>query len=321
MQSLGIDISKDHVHAALLGEGKIAKQSFSNNATGFRQLFKWLANRGVDQVHACMESTSGLEQPLAVELHNHGHLVSIVNPALIKHFGQSEGLRTKTDGVDAALIARFCELHKPATWTPPSPAEQALQGLERHRHHLIGVRAQEKTRLQSPGITDPVRKSTRKMIAFLDKSVAEIEDQIKKHIDSDPDLRSKCDLLTTINGIGDTTAKTILAEAPHLAEFRDVKAVGAYIGATPKHNQSGKSDKPAHICRTGNARLRTALYFPAMSAIRYNPTLRAFAQRLEKRGKCPKVIITAVMRKLLTIAYGVLKSGRPFEPCPTLVAP
>lgn len=310
---LGIDVSKNDFHAMLLDEsGKSAKHSFPNRAAGFTQLLKWLRNRRIEHVHVCMEATGGWGEDLALELHSQGHVVSIVNPARIKAFGQSEGLRTKTDEVDAALIARFCRAHNPEPWTPPSPKERQLQALIRRRESLVDMRTQEHNRSESARRTAAVDASIADHITYLDAQIANIEDEIRALIDGDNDLHGKRDLLLSIPGIGEQTASAILGEMPGLSEFRDVKAVAAYAGLSPRHNQSGLFHGQSRLCKAGNSYLRKSLYFPALTAMRLNPTIRAFAGRLAARGKRKMVIVTAAMRKLLTIAYGVLKTGKPY---------
>lgn len=147
-------------------------------------------------------------------------------------------------------------------------------------------------------------------LAHLDREVDRVEREIDQLFDRYPPLRRQRELLTSIPGIGQTTAARILGEMPNITEFRDVKAVAAYAGLSPRHYESGSIRWPSRIAKTGNASLRTALYFP----MRYNPLLRRFANRLRERRKSNMTIITAVMRKLLTLAYGVLKSGRLFDP-------
>ena len=313
MIALGLDISKNDVHASLLGDGpRPAKHSFANNSRGHEQLLKWLENRGIERVHACLEATGGFGDELAIALNERGHVVSIVNPSRIKAFGQSEGVRTKTDAVDAALIARFCLAQSPDPWIPPTPAKRALQALLRRRDNLIDMRTQENNRVQAPRTAGTVRSSIEGHIRYLDEQIAAIEDEIRKLVDGDPRLRAGRDLLQTIPGIGEKTANGILGEVPNLSEFRDVKAVGAHAGLSPKHNQSGLSPGRSKLSKAGNARLRKLLFMPALVAMKKNPVLLEFAERLTRRGKRPMVIVAAVMRKLLIIAYGVLKSGRPF---------
>jgi transposase len=317
MVILGIDISKADFHAALLFEdGSFAKHSFPNTSRGMEQLSKWLANRKVLRVHACMESTGGWEEEVAAGLYDLGHVVSIVNPARIKAFGQSEGLRTKTDGVDAALIARFCRAQSPDPTPQPSPIERQLQALVRRRDSLIEMQTQEVNRSKSGRVTPQIIESIQDHLDYLKVKIERIEREIEDLIEGDSDLRGKRDLLCSIPGVGETTANALLGEMPGLTEFRDKKAVGAYAGLSPRHHQSGIFAGRSRMCKTGNSSLRKLLYFPALSAMRFNPTLRDFAERLALRGKHKMVIIGAVMRKLLTIAYGVLKGGRPFNAQP-----
>lgn len=316
MQPMGIDVSKENFHVFVILEDGSAKRSFPNNASGFKQLLKWLDHRELSCVHACMEATGGFGDELATALYDAGHRVSIVTPKRIKSFGESEGLRTKTDAVDAALIARYCASQQPAAWEPPSLAERALQALVRRRDNLLEMRTQEKNRVQAARTTGLVQKSIEQHLRYLDESIAAIEAEINDHVNGDPKLREKRDLLTSIPGIADTTANAILAEMPDIEHFRNAKAVGAFAGLSPRERQSGKWSGRTRICKVGNARLRKACYFPAVVGMRCNPVLHAFALRLEARGKCKMVIITAVMRKLLIIAYGVLKSGRPFSAQP-----
>jgi transposase len=314
MGTLGIDISKRDFHAVLLQEERSAKKSFPNTPKGFEQLAAWLRNREVEQVFACMEATGSYWRALATFLYDAGHTVAVVNPKRIKAFAESELLRTKTDAVDAALIARFAASQRLKPWKPLPPEILELQGLSRHLEFLKRSRAQHLTRAQTPELPAWVLRSSEELIAQLDTQIADLERAIRNHIDKHPGLKSKRNLLISIPGIAHTTAAAILSEMPEIEEFASVEAVAAFAGLSPQIRQSGSSvrGKP-RLCKTGNARLRKALYFPAIVAERYNPTLRALAQRLRAAGKVPMVVIGAMMRKLLVIAYGVLKSGRPYD--------
>ena len=314
MDALGVDVGKHEMHAVLLQNDRSTSKSVVNSAAGVRQLQTWLRNRKAERVHACLEATGGWSEDLALALHEAGHVVSLVNPVRIKAFAKSELLRTKTDKIDAALIARFCRTHAPEPWMPPAPEIRALQGLVRRYQSLVQMRTEEQNRLQAPVITSVVKASIEATLAHLDHEIERVEREIAQLFDSYPPLRRQRELLTSIPGIGETTAARILGEMPNIAEFRDVKAVAAYAGLSPRHYQSGSIRWPSRIAKTGNGSLRTALYFPAISAIRCNPLLRRFADRLRERRKSNMTIIAAVMRKLLTLAYGVLKSGRAFDP-------
>lgn len=176
------------------------------------------------------------------------------------------------------------------------------------------MRTEEQNRLQAPMLALVVKASIEATLVHLDGEVDRVEREIQQLFDRHPPLRRQRELLTSIPGIGQTTAARILGEMPNITEFRNVKAVAAYAGLSPRHYESGSIRWPSRIAKTGNGNLRTALYFPAISAMRFNPLLRRFADRLRERRKSNMTIITAVMRKLLTLAYGVLKSGRFFDP-------
>ena len=150
MDVLGIDVGKRDLHAALLQEKRSASKSVPNSSAGIAQLQTWLKNRKAERVHVCLEATGGWSEEVAIALNEAGHIVSLVNPARIKAFAQSEMLRTKTDRIDAALIARFCRLHEPQPWTPPAPEIRILQGLVRREHSLIEMRVAEENRRDAP---------------------------------------------------------------------------------------------------------------------------------------------------------------------------
>jgi transposase len=310
---LGIDLSKETFHAFLLSDLADAKKVFPNTPKGFEQLTTWLKNRRAAEAHICMEATGAYWEALALYLHGLEHRVSVVNPARIKALAQSELLRTKTDAVDAALIARFCKSQSPELWVPPPPEIRVLQALMRHYDHLKKTRAQQSVYVQSSDAAI-VTASIREVISTLDEQITQVERKIRQHFDDHPDLKRRRDLLTSIPGIGETTAGSILSEIPHLDRFQSAKAVAAFAGLSPRERRSGTSiHGRTRLCKTGNARIRKALYMPAMVALRFNPILRTFAERLLAAGKHKRLIIGAVMRKLLVLAFGILRSGMPFD--------
>ncbi len=310
---LGIDIAKQRVAVALLVEGKVRNRSFKNAPDGFESLALWLRKWGIDQVHACMEATGNYGEALAIYLHGAGHTVSIVNPARIKGFAQSELIRTKTDKVDAGIIARFCLAMKPVSWTPPSPETRSLRALVRWVDSLTGMLTQEKNRLGSAH--ESVIPLIKGHINYLDKEIEEVREQIADLIDRDPDLSQKKDLLTSIPGIGTATIPVILAELDNLERFKHVRELVAFIGLAPKERLSGSSIKgKPRLCKTGNARLRKALYMPALVSIQCNPLMIVFYNRLKEKGKNGKVIVCAIMRKLVHLIFGILKSGKKYDP-------
>jgi transposase len=313
LATLGLDVGKHKVSAALLREGRKRDKTFSNDSDGYVAVIRWLKEHGVDRLHACLESTGGYGEALATALYDAGHVVSIVNPSRIKAFGKTEMIRTKTDKVDAGLIARFCQLHRPDPWNPLPLNIRQIQGLSRRLDALVDMKMQEVNRLEAPGNTKAVETSLREAVAWLDAQIANIEHQLQQLIKDDPDMRNKRELLLSIKGIGERTADRILSEMPHLEEFRNAKAVAAYVGLSPREWQSGTLRGRTRISKMGNSRLRKALYWPAISAMKSNSSIRSFSDRLLAAGKPGMLVIAAAMRKLICLAYAVVRSGRPFE--------
>ena len=271
------------------------------------------------------EATGTYAQALATFLYEQGHTISVVNPAQIYHFVQTSLSRTKTDKKDAQQIARFCQLHQPShllrkwaeppAWTPLPAPVRVLQALVRRLDALLDMRTSETNRLAAGPLASEVVASLQSVLAFLDKEIAAIKGQIKAHIDSHPDLKRQRDLLVSIPGIADTSAAAVLAELGEVRQFTKARQVAAFAGLVPKVRHSGSSVRGrATLSKRGSSRLRHALYFPAMTALRFNPPVRALRERLRERGKAKMSILGAAMRKLLHIVFGVLKSGKPFDP-------
>jgi transposase len=313
---IGIDISKLKFDLCLLRDnGKLKHKVFPNTAPGFLQLSAWLQKQKVERVHACMEATGTYGEALATYLFEAGHQVSIINPALIKAYAQSRLSRTKTDKADATLIAQFCLERKPPAWTPLPGEVRDLQALVRRLESLLEMHQMEVNRLEAGVTAELVRDSLTEHLAFLDGEIKRTTALIRQHIDQHPQLREQRELLVSIPGIGDTTAAKLLAEMLDVKLYKSARQLAAFAGLVPRLHESGSSIKRrARLSKTGAPRLRKTLYFPAIAAIKYNPSIKAMSVRLKERGLCPMQIIGAAMRKLVHIAYGVLKSGRPFDP-------
>ncbi len=311
---LGIDISKDDFHACLFQESGRTKKSFPNATAGYKQLLKWLKNRRVSELHACMEATGAYWLGLASALYDSGALVSVVNPSRTALFARSQLRRTKTDHVDAQMIAEFCKTQNPSSWTPPAPETLELRGLLSYRDQLVSEQVRLKQMVKQVHVGRDLRIVHTKQLKNAENALEAIEKALHKLLKSHDALKKQVDSLEAIQGFGFITAAAIVAKLP-MERLRDGKAAAAYIGVTPRERQSGTSvhGKP-HICKTGNASLRRDLYMPALVAIRHNPILHTFAQRLKERGKPGKVIIVAVMRKLIVLAFATLKQAQPAMP-------
>lgn len=313
LPTLGIDISKDSFHVELAINHKLRHRRFTNRQEGFAELSVWLAKHKALTVHACLEATGPYSEALALYLHEQGQTVSVVNPAQIKAFGQSELSRNKADRPDAGLIRRFCEKQQPVAWTPPPAHFRELQALTRHLENLLETRQQQLNRLETT-TTKTVVKSLRKLVTHLDAEIKRTEQQISDHVDRHPDLKQQCQLLQSIPGIGARTATRLLAEIANISQYKSARQVAAYAGLTPRNNRSGTMRGQTRISKIGNARVRKALFLPAMVAKRHNPVVRSFCQRLAGHGKSKMQLVGAAMRKLIHIAFGVLKSGKVFDP-------
>lgn len=312
---LGIDIAQKSFDATLrLQNGQILHQNFENTPDGFSALRDWLSSLRVTQVHACMEATNIYWEELANWLHLQDHIVSVVNPARIKGFAQATMQRNKTDKLDSAIIAAFCAIHTPRAWQPRQPEYLRLRALTRHRQDLLQTRLQQENRLRNT--TDPVvRVSFQALLAAIATQIKAIEDAIKSHIAEHQSLRTLARLVSTITGIGSITAALLLAELSSLENYESAKSMAADVGVTTSHFESGTSvRRRPRMSKQGNANLRSALYLPAITAMRCCPAIQAFVQRLEARGKPKKVVIGAVMRKLVHIVFGVLKHQTPYDP-------
>jgi transposase len=312
---LGIDIAKDTFDAALIVADKTWNEQFDNNADGFKDLSRWIRKHTHEMVHACMEATGQYGDGLAEYLYQQGHQVSVVNPARIKAYASSKLRRNKTDKADAQLIAEYCLREKPVLWSPPPASFRELQALVRRLENLQTNYYQENNRLQSGGINQVVNEDIKDHLHYLEDKITQIKHAIQEHIKAYPELKNRQKLLVSIPGIGRLTAAKILGEVRDVCEFDGARQLAAYAGVTPRNFLSGTSvHKKSRLSKMGNSQLRKALYMPAIVAQTHNPIIKVFCQRLLNYGLRPMQVIGAVMHKLLHLIYGILKSGKPFDP-------
>lgn len=311
---LGIDVAKAKLDVALqLADGKTRSKVVDNTPQGFAALSAWLEKYDVTSLHVCMEATGIYWEAVAEFLADAGHTVSVVNPAQIKAFGAAGLVRTKTDRVDAKLIARFCLAQHPTPWQAPSPAIRELRALVARRDALIAMRTQEHNRLLVA--REAVRPGIETHLAYLEKAIAEVDAALRKKIDDDPGLKEQRALLDSVPGLGEKTIPVLLSYYGGAPRFDKAKEAVAFAGLDPRQHESGSSvrGKP-RMSKVGHAPLRRALYMPAMVATTRTVWGRAFRDRLAAAGKPPMLILGAMMRKLVHVAFGVLKSGKPFNP-------
>ena len=312
---LGIDVSKDTLDAHLLGGEQGRHRRVSNDPAGLQALLTWLQHQPETPAWVCCEATGTYHLACARAFHQAGFAVSVINPACIKGYAQSELSRAKTDRVDARLIARYAQQADLLPWQPESPEIAELRALQHRRDSLEKTHTQESNRLHAPELPESVQASCRRLLAVIAQEQAESEARIQALFAASPSLRTQRELLASIPGFGPHTATavaTVLLSRP----FRRARQVAAYSGLTPRPRRSGTSvRKPDRISRQGPSSLRKLLYWPAIVAIRVqSPQIMPLVTGLRPRGKTKMQIICAVMRKLLHTAFGVLKSQRPFDP-------
>jgi transposase len=304
---LGIDISKADFHGCLLQGKKQAKNSFPNAPVGYRRLRTWLRNRGCTKVHVCMEATGAYWMGLACALHEAGLEVSVINPARTVNFARSQLRRTKTDRVDAEMIAEFCKTQKPDRWSPPAPEILELRGLLSYRAQLLDDKVRLSQMVSQIHVSIELQRLHTKQMKTLDAAIAAVEKQLQSVAKAHRTVFRQVQKLTAVKGIGVLTALEIIAKLP-VERLRDAKAAAAYVGLTPRERQSGTSiHAQPRICKTGNGGLRRALYMPAAVAMRHNPVLKTFADRLKAKGKPAKLIVVAIMRKMVVLSFWILK--------------
>lgn len=314
---VGIDIAKHTFDIATLqANGKHrTKARLANETKGFELLLQWLNKHAEPAAWIVMEATGIYHEALAQWLHERGYQVCVLNPAQTAFYARSQLQRVKTDKVDAKLIADYGHRHREElrAWKPELPSIKRLKALTHRLKDLQELEQMEQNRLDVTSDAK-VTESIQSVLGHIRQQIADTLKAIKQHFDDHDDLRGQRDLLKSINGIADRTAALILAELGDIHRFDDSRAVSAFAGLNPRLQESGKYKGQTRISRMGSALLRGGLYMPAVSAMTCNPAIREMTKRLKAKGKSGKQIVCAAMRKLLCIAYGVIKSGQPFDP-------
>jgi transposase len=302
---VGIDVSKDRldVHVRPAGE----ELAFSRDAAGIEALVARLSPLMPRLV--AVEATGGFETVVAASLHAAGLPVVVVNPAQVRAFAQALGKRAKTDPIDAAVIAHFAEATKPEARPLPDAETERLADLVARRRQIIGTIAAERQRDKRD--TKRMRQSLARLVAALNAELAVLDQDITDAVRGSPAWREKEDLLASVPGVGPVIARTLIAELPELGGLNR-RQVAALAGLAPFTRQSGQWRGKSFI-GGGRATVRTALFQGALSAFRWNPTLKQFHQRLIAAGKPKMVALIAVARKLLTILNAILRDRIPWQ--------
>jgi transposase len=319
---IGIDVSKSKLDCTLLldvAELKRRSKSVANSQMGAADLLAWCASKQAvepHQLHAIVEGTGVYHEQIAIALSDAGVTVSIVNPAQVKDFGRSLGIRSKNDGIDSWVLARYGSLLKPNAWTPPAQEARILQALLSRREAIAQDLQRERNRLEKADATDTpslIRQSIIDSIAFQGQQLIKLQKNIDSHINQHPNLKADRDLLVSIPAVGPQVGNHLLAII-HSHHFQSAEQLAAYLGLVPVERQSGSSvlGRP-RLSKAGPAKMRAMLYMAAIVAIRYNPQLQAFYQRLLAKGKPKMSALCAVMRKLVHLCFGVLKTRVPYQ--------
>ena len=307
---LGIDVAKLKLDVALVSGGKTLVRQFDNSTSGFNLLTAWLTSSDIREVHACLEATGTYGAAVALLLHENGHCVSVVNPYRIKGYAASQMQRNKTDRAYARLIADFCRTQQPARRFPLEVPTAELQAITRRIEVVRQMLQMEQNRLAVAPVK--TKASVQRIIKVFEQEIAALQKSIEDHFDHYPALKEQSRLLQTIPGSGEKTADLLLAEI-EFGRYQSAGEVAAYAGVTPKRKESGTSLHRTNLSKMGNKRVRKGLYFPAIVAAKHNRIVKEFAARLEGSGKTSMQVVCASVRKLLHIAFGVLKHKTPFD--------
>ena len=258
-----------------------------------------------------MEASGGLEQRLAAELAARGVRLAVVNPRQVRQFARASGELAKTDALDPRILCAFARAIRPQARAPHDADTRDLADLLSRRRQLVDMRVQELQR-QHTASSRTMRKSLGEHIAWLDKRIARLDEDMGQRLRASDVWRTKDDLLQSIPGVGPVLSLTMLGLCPELGQLNR-REIAKLVGLAPLANDSGKHRGPRRIWG-GRADIRRVLYMGTQSAIRHNPVIAAFATRLRLAGKKPKVVIVACMHKLLTIMNTMLKTGQNWQP-------
>lgn len=304
---VGIDVSKDSLDVCVRPLDQ--EWSLANNSKEIAGLVSKLKQLAVERI--IVEATGGLETQLATQLAAAELPVVIINPRQARDFARATGQLAKTDRLDARVLAHFGEAIKPELRPLPSDQSRKLEALLTRRRQLVDMMVGEKNRLASCGQNKEMARDIRDHISWLEKRIHRCDEEMRKELEKSPNWRAKDNLLRAVPGVGDVTSRTLLAALPELGQVSN-KEISALAGLAPFERTSGRWKGESHI-QGGRANVRSVLYMATMAAIRCNPVIRTFYQRLVAAGKKKKVALTACMRKLLTILNSIIKHQRPWR--------
>jgi transposase len=303
---VGIDVSKQRLDVHVLPSD--LAWSVANDESGHNELAKKLV--GLKPTLVVVEATGVYQGQLVAELAVHDLPVAVVNPRQVRDYAKAIGKLAKTDSIDASVLAKFAEAVRPEARPPRDEATQELHAMMLRRRQLVDMRTAEKNRLEACRVAR-VRKDIEKTIAWLTRRIKDGDDDIDKQIRKMPLWRAREELLTSVMGVGPTTARTIMTVLPEIGQVGH-KQLAALVGVAPFNNDSGKMRGKRSI-RGGRAEVRSVLYMATVSAIRCNPAIAAMYTRLVAAGKQKKVALIACARKLLTVLNAMVRNNTPWK--------
>ncbi len=322
-QSVGIDVSKDKLDVIFKEQNdkgvKIkGSKKFDNTPAGFQLLFDWCNKRiKTENIIFVLEATGVYHEDLLYFLHDNGKRVCVELPQRIKYFAKSKGVKTKNDKIDSGVIADYGIERTLKIWQPPSPKFKTLRDLSREHRALNDIKTIAMNRLHAvlhahetnAGVIERMQTQ----IEFYKQQIKEVEMDIKSVIKSDAKLSKKVQKIKTIKGVGLITVVTVIAETGGFCLFNNINQLISYAGLDVIEDQSGNHKGKTRISKKGNSNLRTAVYMPALSAIRFDDKMKAFNNRIMETHKYKKQGIVAVMRKLLILMYTLWKKDEEYN--------
>lgn len=314
----GVEVSAEVLLVAF-DDGQLRSSEFANTVAGHQQLLRFLRKHAT-QIRVCMESTGLYGLDAALSLHRQpGIEIMVANPRSVRHFGCAMMQRSKTDPIDARLLAEYARRMPFQPWQPPSLEGRQLCALSRAIHQLTEMNTMQKNRLHAASVTETtpkiVLRELERSLTQQQRSIQRLTREALQLIASDPHLQKRFDLLLSFPGIAQTSALQLLGELVLLSADCNVRQWVAYAGLDPRQYSSGKSvEKKVRISKVGNRHLRRALFMPALVAVRRHPYFRAYYRHLLAHGKFKMVALVAAMRKLLHGIYGVFQTLQPFDP-------
>jgi len=302
---VGIDIAKGHLDIAVRPGGEV--RTIANDEACMLELITWLQE--IQPEIVVMEATGGLEVEVAGRLATAGLPVAVVNPRQVRDFARSTGKLAKTDRLDAQVLAHFAEAVRPEVRYVPDEQSRRLQALVARRRQLVEMLVAEKNRAHASHKSVLAR--VKEHIAWLEKELDDLDQDLGQSIRESPIWREKDDLLRSVPGIGPATSSVLLASLPELGTLNR-KKIAALVGVAPFNRDSGNMYGKRSVWG-GRAHVRSMLYMATLTATRFNPVIKKFYERLIEAGKETKVALTACMRKLLTILNAILRHNQPWR--------